>query len=484
MLLRTNRSTTDQGQPHSVRTAITVRKVALALFLLLVVAPNHSHAEKGGNGGGNGGGGGGGDPPVTAPVSYTVTPVANPGTTFYYNDHNNGATVVGWDPVATQAVAYLPSISSSTAFYLDDPALGVVGIPEGWHTRSALGVNNQGSIVGNLMLDGSENITRKPYLLDTSPGTSPQLTVLGPFDTASETEVALQINDSGDIVAMSQKTVNGNIENSIYVGNPGLGVSFTQIHLPSGWNVFDYDVMLSNRIGSSPAILASTTYDENGERHVFRIDLDGNNFEASPVYTNSEDGSQNYWYGFSTLDLNDSGDVAGGAYVKPAKKGKTKNNYYGAVWEIGSNEYLPAASDNALQSEWDRANNNNSGDFLLVETGPEALNYLWHDDWSATNGAIGIADLIDPDDANRHLFNRALEMTDHGSTDWPTIIANSSVEVDGQYQNSLLILEPVLNASSSAMVSTSAVPEPSGIVLAMLAGVGVLLRNRRVRKVS
>ena len=58
-----------------------------------------------------------------------------------------------------------------------------------------------------------------------------------------------------------------------------------------------------------------------------------------------------------------------------------------------------------------------------------------------TNGAIGIADLIDPDDANRDLFTSAHEMTDHGSTGWPTIIAYSTSDFAPE---TLLILEPVL----------------------------------------
>ena len=119
------------------------RYQALALtlaFSVLAVAP--CQAAKGGKGGGKPGGEDP-PPPPAAPVSYSVTPVQMPGTGYYFNDNNENAAVVGWTSgglLGKRAMAYLPSISSAQAFYLDDPSLGVTGIPDLWHTGSAIGI--------------------------------------------------------------------------------------------------------------------------------------------------------------------------------------------------------------------------------------------------------------------------------------------------------------------------------------------------------
>jgi hypothetical protein len=167
-------------------TASARRMAALALILLLVAAPNYCYAKKGGNGGGPGGG----DPPVVLPVSYAVTPIAMPGNRFIYSDHNEDedTAVVGWiydTPVGRRATAYLPSISENQVVYLDELVDMEVILP-GWHTRSAIGINIHGTIVGNLEPFGAEDTATKPFLLETSGAAPPQLSVLGPFDPSAE----------------------------------------------------------------------------------------------------------------------------------------------------------------------------------------------------------------------------------------------------------------------------------------------------------
>ena len=132
------------------------------------------------------------------PVSYTVTRVTLPGGRFYFNDHNKSAAVVGWNFQSTRAVAYLPSWGS--AFYLDDDSLNIIivgiefeDISSEWHPRSALGINNHGTIVGNLQMSNSEDLVTAPFLLTGTGSATPILQMLEPLDPNSHRESALRI---------------------------------------------------------------------------------------------------------------------------------------------------------------------------------------------------------------------------------------------------------------------------------------------------
>jgi hypothetical protein len=454
-------------QKHRIGTVFS-----LSLTLLLIAVSDVCYAAKGGNGGGNGGG----DPPAVVPISYAVTPVTLPGNSYIHFGHNEDAAMVGTiidSPVGgRRALAYLPSISTTQAFYLDDPALGVVGIPEGWHTRTAAGINSQGTIVGNLEPTGEEDTAMLPFLLSGTNSNAPVLQVLGPYDMAATKEVAIDINDSGDMVIWSEKVLSGTRTNSIYLGNQGQTTPFTQIDFAShgitNATVYNSTLQLTNRVDSAPAILTGDVYN-GSESLTFRVNFDGSGFEFAPNYV-AEDGSHRYWSGGT--DINDAGDIAGAAFAMPAKKGKIKNNHHAAIWPHDSDEIVPVGSDDSLQSEWDWAKINNDNDFLLNGPGSGYADTLWHD-----NGALKISDLIDPDDPNRYKFDFARELTDQRSDGWPTIIAHGSETVDGVEQKLLLVLDPVLNAASAA---TAAVPEPATAML-LFAALVSFTQVRRVR---
>ena len=233
--------------------------------------------------GGNGGGKPGGDPPVTARVSYGVTPVAIPGSSYVYYGHNEDAAVVG-SVFATPAggrrgMAYLPSRSPTEAFYLDDPALEVEGIPAGWHTRSAVGINSQGTIVGNLEPTGAENTITHPFLLAGLGSGAPVLQKLGPFDTDAEDEAGVKINDSGDILILSEKITSGGRVSTLYLGNqaqipttPFTKIDFADYGIPNAI-VWGDSLKLSNQLVSSPAVLTGTVSD-GSESRTFRMNFD------------------------------------------------------------------------------------------------------------------------------------------------------------------------------------------------------------------
>jgi hypothetical protein len=408
-----------------------------------LISTNDALAAKGGNG----------KPSVLPGIRYVVTPVTLPagaaGNFFRTSDHNEAAAVVGWASDAAnvrRAIAYLPSISLSQAFDLDDPALGIVGIPPGWHVRSAVGINNHGDIVGNLESNDPANLTRKAFLLVSSGG-APQLTVLGPFDPAAQIEYAHRINDSGDIVAVSQKNTaaDPSVRYSLYVGNPGLygnpPVAFQRVDFLAAGAPYEgaseLPPELSNRLGASPAVLAGRLDDESDT--FFRMRIDGSQFELAPNYT-AADGSSFEWISTADIDINDYAHVLGRATVLPRKKGQF--NRYAAIWPLGAAQYEPVAATEAVGSPWDYAAMNNDGDFVL-QSFLKGAPHLWHGDWSPSHGAISIAEMLHPDDPNRSLFEFAWELTDRRGNGWPIIFGRGTTTVDGLEHPVLLILSPV-----------------------------------------
>jgi hypothetical protein len=452
-------------------------------------------AAKGGDGSGHGKPGGD-DPPINAPVSYAVTPITLPGNSYRYYDHNNDAAIVGTihdSPAGGQrAMVYLPSISTTQAFYLDDSALNVAGIPGNWHTRSAFGVNTDGNIVGSLERDGDTETNA--FFLSGLGSATPALQQLDLVDLSADKEVAVKINDDGDIVVWSQKhdAVSGVTVDSLYVGNLGptggtlvdvVEIDFAAQGIANA-TIDHTSIKLSNRIGSD-AIVTGSVHD-GSESRIFRAHLDGGGVELAPNYT-AADGSQQSWFDieFDTLlqvDVNNDGDIAGAAQAVSASKGKPKSNIYGAVWPWESDEITPAASDDPFDSEWAWAAFNNDRDFLLY--GPSAGNFdtLWHNNWSVANGAASIAGLIDADDPNRALFDNALELTDHTGDGWPVIIAHGSETIGRVDQNRLLLLHPALNPVATA--SSAAVPEPDTALLGLLVLVPLAIARWNCRKSS
>ncbi|TWU29755.1 PEP-CTERM sorting domain-containing protein [Bythopirellula polymerisocia] len=461
--------------------------LAASLVVSMVATSECLAKKKGGNPGG-------GDPPApTAPVSYLVTSVGLPGGNFQYSNHDDASAVVGWTndtPVGRRATAYLPSISSSNSFFLTSPeekaslspaeaafALEVGGIDDGWHTRSAIGVNSNGMIVGNLEPFSSENTITKPFLLATSGGSPYQLSVLGPFDTNADKESALRINNSLDILISSEKTVSGIVEKSLLIGNWNSPATIQKVQFPSGWEVQDFDALqLSDSIGSDPAIIAGRIVNSvSGEQKLFRMNFDHTNFEFAEPYINSF-GSEYQIGDVGPIDMNDKGDITAIGILRTQTRGKKSNaRRFAASWAAGTSEYLPVGADDANASDWLTAFINNDGDALL--------NYdtLLNGDWSEGNGLLNIADLIDVASLDGAHFESAMELTDRRDNGWPTIIAQGSRTIDGVSKSMLLILDPVLKASTLA--STTAVPEPATwLLLSIAAQVCVLGRWRRRAK--
>jgi hypothetical protein len=449
-------------------TAITT--IAGALVLLLVAMPSYSSAKPGGNGGGKPGGG---DPPALPNVRYNVFPVTTPNGGYVYFDHNNDAAVVGWNTIddsglGRRSFAYLPGISTTQAYYLDDPILGVSNIRDGWHTRTAIGINKHNTIVGNLEPDGvTDNSSEIPFVINDIYSTSPRLDVLGPFDSNADRESVNAINDNGDLAVLSERGAAGASPDRVFVGNlynDPSATSFLEIDF-AAQGLLDPDVadgsfsklQLSEPIGNQPAYLAGVVR-EGEQQWVFRTSLDGSSFEKLLVGDTFFTDSQGD-YSISLLspaaDITAEGDVMLTVAVK-SPKGKGKYSYYSAIWQADDSSIVPVPGVDDLET-W-HSYVNDDADYLLNPTGgnPDAL---WHADWSIENGPIAITELIDPNDPYVAMYSGARELTNRDATGWPTLVTNSG--------GSLLVLRPQVIASASAVAA--AVPEPTSALLLVIA---------------
>ncbi|TWU26121.1 hypothetical protein [Bythopirellula polymerisocia] len=455
---------------------MTLRKnyqtvICLTLSLVLgLTAANVCFAGKGGNGGKPGGG----NPPPLPNIRYTITPVITPNGGYIYMDHNNDAAVVGWNTIddsglGRRSFAYLPGISTTQAYYLDDPILGVSSIPNGWHTRSAIGINNVGTIVGNLEPDGAtENITERPFVIRNIYDPTPTLEVLGPFDPLADRESVNVVNDQGDFAVLSERGPNGGYPDKVYVGNlsaPGAAVEidFAVLgigHLDINDGSFD-NLKITNQDANGVATLVGVAQD-GGQEWIFRTKLDGSSYEALqlgvPLFSDSA-GTHSVSSIAPAIDINDDGDVQLSISVQSAK-GKGKSNTYAAIWRQDDSAIVKVPGANVTDSLY--AMTNSDGDFLLPDYSTDSL---WNADWSASNGPIAIADLIDPSDPNRSLFNGARELTDRDATGWPTLVTNSG--------STFLVLRPEVAAS----INVVAVPEPTCLVLLGFSGLVIVSRR-------
>ena len=440
--------------------------VAMATCLLSVET---CLAKKGGNGGGNPGGGG--DPP-SYPVQYSITKVNTPFGSIY-GDHNNDAAVVGWgfldETDGRRAMAYLPQVSPTDAFLIED-LVPITDIPFGWHSRSTAGINNHGAIVGNLERFGGGD-ARLPFLIRDAYAAQPQLESLGPFDSSAN-ETALRVNDSGDVVIWSDSPVSNLV--SLFVGNYSapassyVRIDFESAGLTNPTVTRDGPLRLSDSQGGAAATLVGEVLDGDS-KYLFRVSTDGSGLEllplGVPLFTDgfgehSADGA--VW-----SDVNLNGDMVITARVDPLEKGKVKSTRYAALWFDDTVEVVPAIGDNPYQVEGRLGATNSDSDFVI---GNGYFTTLWHGDWSATNGSVAIAVLIDPTDTNKSLFVSAREMTDRNGTGWPTLFNTG---------DHLLILEPVL---TSTAVASAAVPEPSAVLLTMMALISLVASARSSRR--
>jgi hypothetical protein len=242
--------------------------------------------------------GGGGDPPAPVyPVQYSITnvnlPIA-PGDGFYFADHNNDAAAVGWGYLAGEdglidrvngrrALAYLPQISSASAFMIED-LVPSTDIPAGWHSRSAAGVNNLGAIVGNLEPVGGGD-ARIPFIIRDAYGSQPRLEPLGPFDPAAH-ETALRINDNGDLVVWSVSPVTG--RTSLFVGPSDappesfVKIDFESAGLAAPTANIDSRIRLSDPYAGEQTKLVGRV-DDGDKEYLFRVSTDGTDLELLQV---------------------------------------------------------------------------------------------------------------------------------------------------------------------------------------------------------
>lgn len=461
---------------HFIQTVI----VTLTFASCIAVLPNTCFAKKGGNGGGKPGGGGE-DPPNLPDIRYGVTPV-QPGGIYF--DHNNDAATVGFrffDNIGRRAYAYLPGISETQAFYLDDPILGITGIPSEWHSRTAVDINNHNTLVGNIEpdLEGSENAT--PFVIRDIYSSTPVLEQLDPFDPQALREVVMVINDGGDMVIQSERGPRSDTVAKLFLGSlqsydSGGATSFLEIDFAAQGiqnpqiDAYNFGhVKLSERIGTGPAFLAGDVRDGESE-WIFRTTMDGSPVEmlqaGSELFSDSE-GTHRLSSSSNAWDLTDTGDVIISVLME-SSKGKGKNRTYPAIWKADGSTFVPVPGAEEVDARY--AFTNESGDYLL-DVGSGA-NYLWHSDWSPDNGPIAIADLIDPNDPNATLSLPGFrELTERDDSGWPTLIGNSS--------SNFVVLRPTMIANAA----TTAVPEPHALALMALAAL-VGLSSQRISRRS
>jgi probable HAF family extracellular repeat protein len=146
-------------------------------------------------------------PPVLYDIQFWTTPPAYPG--FYLNKMNNLGQVVGWcsdNNTGRHGFLYDPWTDPDCAVDLN--TLPITNIPNGWVIASAVGINDQGVIVGYLRpTDPSITTLRKGYILDTT-ATTLQLEFL-PGPEPSSYWGCYRINNSGDVLVYYKDDTTG-----------------------------------------------------------------------------------------------------------------------------------------------------------------------------------------------------------------------------------------------------------------------------------
>lgn len=467
----------------------TITAVCVALVVTLVL-PAPCLAAKGG------GKPGGGDPPPLPSIQYSVLPVTMPGASFQYTEHNDDLAVIGWNTIEDPALgrrsfAYLPGISTTEAFYLDE--LSISGIPAGWHTRSAIGINNHNTIVGNLEPDGdTTNSIKRPFIVPDIYAPNPELHVLGPFDPLADRESVFAINDSGDLVILSERGEPGIYANRVFVAqgpfDPGTAPSIMEIDFAAaGISIPDvYDdafgkLRISDAVGNNPVVISGGLSDGDQE-WIFRASADRSSFEklgrGTALFT---EGTETHSISSGPNDMTNNGDllltvrVESSEPPEPRKKNKTQLQLYAAIWRAEDSTVVPVPGSQEVGAALAWANED--GDFLLhnVDIGKT---FLWHGDWSIDNGPVAIVDLLDPNDSDASLFWGGLDLTDRDpTTGWPNLLGRPS-----NSGSQLLVLNP--HATAGALTTAVSVPEPTTGFLAMAALSLIIISRRKTRGCS
>jgi hypothetical protein len=187
-------------------------------------------------------------PPIRYQIQYWDVP--SPTGFAYQTDMNNLGQVVGWYmDVNGEKLAYLydPSVSPTMAIDLTS-AYAAAGLPAGWVVASAVGINDQGLIVGYLAPSGSPSNSpvRQGFLLDTLADT-PQIMPLP--DWGLTFTYPKDINEQGHILGVFKSPTG---VWSAYFWRPGVDASPTFLNA----NVYNPDFLrLSSPAGAASPIV-------------------------------------------------------------------------------------------------------------------------------------------------------------------------------------------------------------------------------------
>jgi hypothetical protein len=221
----------------SRRSALRAPHSAIAALLLLLLIPNFSFAAKPAPP----------LPPVRYQIQYWDVPSSNG--FAYQTDMNHLGQVTGWYQLAggeKRAYLYDPTVNVTTA--IDLTSAYAAGLPAGWVVSSAVGINDQGVIVGYLAPEGSPSHTpvRQGFLLDTLADT-PQIMLLP--DWGLTYTYPKDINERGDILGVFKSPTG---VWSAYFWRPGVDPSPTFLNS----NVYNPDYLrLSSPAGSASPIV-------------------------------------------------------------------------------------------------------------------------------------------------------------------------------------------------------------------------------------
>ena len=193
------------------------RYLFCAISLLLSVVLTVS-AQAGKNGKGKPGGGDPPPPPPLPPVEYQVTHISLPypadTSASHLNDFSDSGMAVGnYNTLAHERRAWLyDPFNPFSAVDLND--LPIIGL-EGWVIHSAVGVNNNGLVVGYASPTG-DPVDRQGVVIDL---VSMEMFALPDTGWGWTDTYARKVNDNGDILGTFWR---GDGTQGVYLYNPGL----------------------------------------------------------------------------------------------------------------------------------------------------------------------------------------------------------------------------------------------------------------------
>lgn len=286
-------------------------------------------------------------PKVRFQIQYFAMPHGAGGGNI--DDMNSHGETVGWYLDANGQkcpFAYLPDLDPQTAFDLND----LVAAPAGWIIASAVGINDQGIIVGYLLQTGStaDPNARRGFVLDTTAAT---WSLQSLPDDAWTFSYPRDINENGDIVGYYADASGASCA---YIYNPAIDIAPVTMGLAvSGM------ISLNNPQGIRPAQVGGTL-------------ADGTQFRWTPGV-----GLETVTSGelHSVYGINDAGTLCGYVFMK--------QKVYPARYTT-SLEALTAGAGSIAQDI------NNGGD-LVVSTNPASY---YQDGW----GFLSMSSLVDTSD--------------------------------------------------------------------------------------